>query len=436
MEGKDLPEQSRKSNSVSSRIRILLLVIVAGLIGYSIGVTKISFDLRNYQPQIEVISREPPAPVTSLDFTTFWRVMGKLSQDYYNKQAIDPQKFLNGAIEGMVASLDDPYTMYLPPVKNNDFKQGLAGKFEGIGAELGIKGKQIIVVAPLDGSPAKAAGIRPGDAIIKVNSDYTNGWTLSQTVDKIRGEKGTEVSLTILHKNDSKPIDVKIVRDTITVNSVTSWVKPVRYIEGIKTYADGLKSSQNTKISYIRLSQFGDSTNVEWQKVTAKIDRELRADKSIKGIILDLRNNPGGYLNDAVYIASEFIRDGAAVMQEDRNGDRTSYKVTGRGVLYDVPLGVLINKGSASASEIVAGALQDHKRATLVGETSFGKGTIQEAEDLGGGAGLHITIAKWLTPNGNWIHMKGLTPDARVDIDTKDPSHDSQLERAVEELVK
>jgi carboxyl-terminal processing protease len=415
---------------------VFFLVIVAGLIGYSIGVTKIAVDWKNYQPTIEVTSKEPPPSENAIDFTHLWTVMGKLSQGYYDKQAIDPQKFLNGAIAGMVNSLDDPYTVYLPPAQNVDFKEGLAGRFEGIGAELGIKGKQIVVVAPLDGSPAQKAGLRAGDAILKVNSDITNGWTLTQAVERIRGEKGTEVQLTVQHKSDSKPIDVAIIRDTITVNSVTAWVKPVGKIDEIKKDAAGLKDAQDAKISYIRLSQFGDNTNAEWQKAAAKIDRDVRADPSIKGVILDLRNNPGGYLNDAVYIASEFIREGIVVSQEDRNKEIASYSVTGRGLLYDVPLVILINKGSASASEIVAGAMQDHKRAVLVGETSFGKGTIQQAEDLGGGAGLHVTVAKWLTPDKNWVHEKGLTPDVAVAVDSKDPSHDAQLEKAIEELVK
>ncbi len=373
--------------------------------------------------------------MSTVSFAQLWSVMQKISATYYDKSAIDGAKFLNGAIEGMVASLDDPYTVYLPAAQNDDFKQGLAGKFEGIGAELGMKEKQIIVVAPLDGSPAKRAGLRPGDAILKVNSDYTNGWTLSQAVEKIRGEKGTEVTITILHKSDSKPLDIKLIRDTITVESVTSWTKSIKDIEEINNSTKELIAARDIKIVYIRLSQFGDNTNKEWQVIASKIDRKLNTDKSIKGIVLDLRNNPGGYLNDAAYIASEFIQSGIVVNQEDRNGQRTAYRATGKGLLYEAPLVVLINKGSASASEIVAGAMQDNKRAKLVGETSFGKGTIQQADDLGGGAGLHVTIAKWLTPNGNWVHKTGLTPDVIVDVDNKDLSHDQQLEKAIEELV-
>ena len=417
-------------------MRLFFLLLIAGLIGYYVGVTKISVETKSSQPNIEVSSKEPPHAGGQVDFAPLWAVMQKLTSTYYDKSAIDPQKFLDGAIKGMVDSLDDPYTMYLPAAKNNDFKQGLAGKFEGIGAELGMKDKQIIVMAPLDGSPAQKAGIRSGDAILKVNSDYTNGWSLAQTVDKIRGPKGTEVMLTVLHKSDSQPKEIKIVRDTITVKSVTSWTKKVGDIEEINKKASGLSSSLETEVVYIRLSQFGDGTHAEWQDIAKKINAQLKADKNIRGVVFDLRNNPGGYLNDAVLIASEFIPDGVVVSQEDRNGDKTDYRVTGKGMLYDVPLVVLINKGSASASEIVAGALQDHKRAILVGETSFGKGTIQDAEDLGGGAGLHVTIAKWLTPSGNWIHKKGLTPDVKAEVDLKDQAHDLQLEAAIEELLK
>lgn len=421
--------------SFASKSRIIILMLIAGLLGYSLGVTKIAIDWRNYQPSIQVENRQPPPSVSKMDFSPVWTVLDKINQNYYDKNALDSQEFLNGAIEGMVNSLEDPYTVYLPPAKNTDFKQGLAGKFEGIGAELGMKGKQIIVVAPLDGSPAKKAGLRPGDAILKVNEDITSGWSLNKAVEHIRGEKGTEVTLTVLPKEESQPKEVKIVRDTIQVKSVTSWTKSIKDIDEIDKNSSVLKPNVDNKIIYIRLSQFGDTANKEWQNISAEADRQIKSDKSIKGIVFDLRNNPGGYLTDAVNIASEFIKDGIVVSQEDRNGDQTSFKVTGQGLLYDVPVTILINKGSASASEIVAGAMRDHERAVLVGETSFGKGTIQQAEDLGGGAGIHITIAKWLTPDGTWVHQEGLKPDVEIEPDTKDQSHDIQLEKAIEQTL-
>jgi carboxyl-terminal processing protease len=419
----------------SSILRVFLLVIISGLLGYYIGVNKVSFAWKNFQPHVEVSSKEPPPNVSKIDMTMFWQVMQKLETSYYDKPAITGQKLLNGAIAGMVNSLEDPYTVYLPPAQNTEFKQGLAGKFEGIGAELGMNGKQIIVVAPLDGSPAQKAGIRPGDAIMKVNDQVTFGWTLNQAIEKIRGPKGTTVKLSIIHKNEQKLQDVNIVRDTIQVKSVNNWTKKINEIDEINKKPFS-QAQQDTKVAYIRLSQFGDNTNQEWLNMVNKLALEIQQDKSIKGLVLDLRNNPGGYLTDAVFIASDFIPNGTIVMQEDAEKERVELPVARKGLLLDLPVVVLLNKGSASASEIVAGALRDYNRAKLIGDTSFGKGTIQQAEDLGGGAGLHVTVAKWLTPKGAWVHQKGLEPDIKVAVDTKDPSRDAQLEKAVEELVK
>ncbi len=424
----------------NSKIRFILAVLVAALAGYTVGVTKIDIDFKNYQPKVEIASKEPPASVTQVDFSPMWQVLSQIEQNYYDKNAIDAQKILNGAIQGMVASLDDPYTVYLPPQENTDFKQGLAGKFEGIGAELGMRDNQIIIVAPLDGSPAKAAGVGVEDAILSVDNKSTAGWTLREAVDRIRGPKGTEVMLTLLAAGSNQPRDVKIVRDTITLKSLTSWTKSVKDIEGIEQ-TNILKNAADKKIIYIRLSQFGDTTNGEWLTLANELDRKLKEDGSIEGVVFDLRNNPGGYLNDAVYIVSEFVKSGTAVMQEDREGDRREFKVSGKGLLTNVPLVVLINKGSASASEIVAGAIRDNDRGVLVGTASFGKGTIQQADDLGGGAGLHVTIAKWLTPDGTWVGNgkdgDGLVPDIEVDL-PEDPDilRDTQLELAIEELIK
>lgn len=418
-------------------IRFFLLLFSAFLIGYSFGVTKISFQWRTYQPHIEISSKEPPPSVAYMDFSPFWHVLTKLEQSYYDKTAFDSQKILEGAITGMVGSFDDPYTVYLPAKINNEFKQGLAGQFEGIGAELGMQDdKQIIIVAPLDGSPAKKAGLKPQDAIIKVNGEVTSGWPLAKAVEKIRGKKGTEVILTILREKEEKTRDIEVVRDTITVKSVTAWVKKIDEIEGIKKSAVLSKQSEK-KIVYIRLSQFGDSTNQEWSEAIKKVEPMIRIDQSIAGVILDIRSNPGGYLSDSVFIASEFLATGkTVVLQEDKNGIRNRMVVDRKGLLIDIPLIVLINKGSASASEIVAGALSDYNRARLVGETSFGKGTIQKAEELSGGSGLHITMAKWLTPKGTFVHKKGITPDVVVEGNKNGEDNDVQLAKAIELLLK
>lgn len=415
------------------RLQIILVILISVLVGYYFGVNKINFDWKNFKPKITVASKAPPSNITSnVSFDQFWTVWQKLESDYYDKTKLDSQKMLNGAISGMVGSLDDPFTVYLPPVQNDNFKEGLAGQFQGIGAELGLKDKQIIVISPLKGSPAIKAGIKAGDYILAVDGNTTANWNLSQAVEKIRGQKGTSVTLTTLDKEKKNEKEVKIVRDVITVKSVDAWVKKVKDIEGIKL--DKNLGEQN--IAYITLSQFGDNTNAEWLSAINQLNLDINKAKGVKGVVFDLRNNPGGYLTDAVFIASEFLKEGSDVVFQEENGEQNVMKSNRRGLLTETPVVILINKGSASAAEIVAGALRDHNRATLIGETSFGKGTIQQAEDLGAGAGLHVTIAKWLTPNKIWVHEKGLTPDITVALNAKEPDRDLQLERAIQELIK
>lgn len=424
----------------SQLLRTLLLIVIAGFAGYYVGVSQITFAWNNFQPHVEISSKEPPPSLQYGDASRMWNVLEKLEATYYDPESIDADEIMNGAISGMVSSLEDPYTVYLPPAQNEDFKQGMAGQFEGIGAELSMPETEVIVVAPLDGSPALKAGIRTGDTIIKVNDEFISGLNLHEVVEKIRGPKGTEVVLTVLHKDENQPVDIRITRGTITVKSLTTWTKKVSEVENIETNTPPLSGAGDSEIIYVRLSQFGDSTNEEWLRVATDIDRQLGANDNIKGVVFDLRNNPGGYLKDAVHIVSEFVGSGTAVMQEDKSGKQTAFPVSGEGLLTDVPVVVLINGGSASASEIVAGALRDHDRATLVGENSFGKGTIQQAEDLGGGAGLHVTIAKWLTPDGYWVGNgktgEGLKPDVEVAPDEEDRTHDVQLEKAIAELLQ
>jgi len=416
--------------------QFIILILIAFFGGYYFGVNKISLDWKNYKPVLSISSKEPPASLSNLDFSNFWAVWQSLDNNYYDKSKLDPSKMLNGAISGLVQSIEDPYTIYLPPVSNNDFKQGLAGQFQGIGAELGIKEKKIIIISPLSDSPAQKAGIKAGDFILKVDGASTEGWTLSQTVSKIRGPKGTAVTLSILHKDSKNPQDIKIIRDVIVVKSIDGFIKKIADIENIKLTSI-LKAHANDEIIYLKLSQFGDSTNKDWLSLINKLNLKVANNPAFKGIILDVRNNPGGYLTDAAFIASEFLKEGTpVVIQETGGGERSILRVSRRGLFINTPIVILINKGSASASEIVSGALKDNGRAKLVGETSFGKGTIQQAEDLGSGAGLHVTIAKWLTPNGTWVNGKGLVPDISVSLPSKGEFADTQLEKAIEELVK
>lgn len=420
--------------------QLVLLIVISFLGGYFFGVNKVRLDWSNYKPVLNIVNKEPPRGVLTVDFQPFWTVWEKLLIGYYDKSKLDQQKLLNGAIEGMVQSIGDPFTLYLPPVQNDNFKQGLAGQFSGIGAELGTKDKDIIVISPLDGSPAEKAGIRAGDIIVGVDKKSTIGWTLSEAVEKIRGKKGTDVVVTVIHKGSDKPVDIKITRNVITVKSVVMDVRNAKCQNGkcsLLEKTDPCTDNICVKYAYIRLSQFGDNTNSEWVGLVRGLSDQINKEKNIKGIVFDLRNNPGGYLTDATFITSEFIKRGQVVVIQDDGANNQEKMIAAReGLLLNPKLVVLINKGSASASEIVAGALRDHDRAILIGETSFGKGTIQQAEDLGDGAGLHVTIAKWLTPNGTWVNGNGLKPDITVALDPKDPSRDTQLETAIQELLK
>ena len=420
-------------------IQIILVIVIAFLGGYYFGVNKVNLDWKNYKPVLITVNKEPPAGVINIDFNPFWVVWQKLEENYYDKSKLDQQKMLNGAISGLVGSIGDPFTLYLPPVQNTDFKQGLAGQFSGIGAELGMKDKDIIVISPLDGSPAEKAGIKAGDIILNVDKESVASWDLAKAVDKIRGVKGTKVTLTVIHKDTQKQVDITITRDVITVKSVAMDIRTAKCSNGNCTLlgkTDSCSGADCTDYAYIRLSQFGDNTNQEWLALAKQLSDEIKKDSKVKGIVFDLRNNPGGYLTDATFIASEFLPKGTVVVSEDNGNQQSQMTAERDGLLLNPKLVVLINKGSASASEIVAGALRDNKRAILVGEISFGKGTVQEAEDLGDGAGLHVTIAKWLTPNGTWVNQKGLTPDVSVALNPKDPSEDTQLEKAVFELLK
>ena len=288
--------------------QILVIISISALMGYYFGINKVDIAWKNYKPSLLVVNKEAPASVQNVDFSLFWTVWQKLETSYYDKGKLDPQKMLTGAIEGMTQSLEDPYTMFLAPPQNTNFKSGLAGQFSGIGAELGLRDKQIIVVAPLGGSPAEKAGLKAGDAILKVNGDLTFNWTLPATVEKIRGPKGTVVNLTILHEKSESPLEVNITRDTITVKSVEGWIKDVKDIEGIKI------PESPGKVGYVRLTQFGDATNQDWIVLINKLDLERQKNKDFKGLILDLRNNPGGYLNDAIFISSEFLKLGTPVV--------------------------------------------------------------------------------------------------------------------------
>lgn len=421
-------------STIRKYVLLVALLVLAGGVGYRLGERGIRLAVT---PDKKVVINEVPPATVSVDFSLFWDVWQRLFRFYIDRASIDTQKMVWGAISGMVNSLGDPYTAFLPPKENREFKEDLGGEFDGIGAQLGLKDGRVIVVAPLKGTPAEEAGIRAGDYILKVNDEDTAGWSVPQAVTKIRGARGTTVKLEILHENAQKPEEFTIRRDTITVPSVEWWVRAPAEIAEISGVPDAQAFlSRREKIAYLRLSRFGDHTNDDWNKAVNELFAAQRANGTLKGLILDLRNNPGGYLDGSVFIASEFIGSGVIVSQVNSDGTKEEFPVNRKGKLLDIPLVVLVNKGSASASEIVAGALKDYERATLVGEVTFGKGSVQTPQELSGGAGLHITTGKWLLPKGDSISKVGVKPDIEIELDSTEATADAQLAKAIELLLK
>ncbi len=397
-------------------ILIIALLILAGGIGYSMGQRQVELEWENYQPKV-LIEREVPQEKQNLDFSLFWDVWDRLSVSYLDKSALSPTKMVYGAIQGMVASLEDPYTVFLPPEEQKRSKEDLGGSFEGVGIQLGYKNGNLAVIAPLSGMPAEKAGVKAGDLILKIEDKETTGISLPEAVKLIRGPKGTPIKLTLQHEGEEETYEALIVRDTIVVASVEVF----------------FEEKDEKVIAHLKLTRFGERTEEEWHQAVNKI---LTSRPQVAGIVLDLRNNPGGYLSGSVFIASEFLSSGVVVQQEGANGQRETFSVDRQGKLINLPLVVLVNKGSASASEIVAGALVELNRAKVVGETTFGKGTIQEAQDLPGGTGLHITTARWLLPSGESVDKKGVVPDVEVMPDPEKPEEDLQLEKAIEALLE
>jgi carboxyl-terminal processing protease len=406
----------------------VLVIILTFILGWQLGHRDYQLAFKNYKPDFKIVNQSPPSGEVEIDFKLFWDTWELVSRKYIDKSAIDPQKMYFGAIQGMVAAIGDPYTVFLPPQAQKTTKEQLQGSFDGVGMQLGYnKDKRLVVIAPLKDTPAEKAGVKAGDLILKVGDKDTASLSLPEAVSLIRGPKGTSITLTLLSENESKPKEVKITRDTIVVKTVSVETKDVAQGEPDSPVEERTTKSGKT-VAVIRISGFGEKTKDEWDMAVSDA-----LSKAPQGVVVDVRNNPGGFLDAAVYIASEFLESGTIVVQEDYQGNKQNQTVVRAGKMLKIPVVVLINKGSASASEILAGAIQDRKRGILIGEQSFGKGTIQSAEDLPQGTGIHITTAKWLTPSERWIHNIGLTPDVKVEND-EDPAKDEVLERALDEL--
>jgi carboxyl-terminal processing protease len=404
---------------------ILALLSVTSLVSFRVGEIKTEQKIGASQN------------INQLDLSMMGVVQNRLKQVFLDKDKINNKDMAQGAIAGMVQSLGDPYTVYLPPVDNKSANEDLAGEFGGVGISLGFKDKTLSVMTPLPKTPAEKAGLLSGDLILKiidkenkVDKD-TTGITLAEAVKLIRGKVGTEVTLKVYREGKSEAWEITLKRDNIVVPSIE--------LE--------FKEQGGKKFAWIKLYKFSDRLYTDWTETVDKIKKE-----NVAGIVLDLRNNPGGYLQASVMVASDFLKEGVVVSQESSDGTKENYNVDPKlGRLLSDKLVVLVNGGSASAAEILAGALRDYKRAKLVGEKTFGKGTVQSPEDFPDGSGLHVTIARWLLPSGKNIHGVGVDPDVEVkyippEIPSGTPTptktgskvevKDNQLDKAIEVLLK
>lgn len=416
-----------RSFSPRSGFYILTHVAVAGiflLVGlrFGSGLTfKQMIGLWNNQPAGSQITRltntQSPEGITDVDFSQFWDVWMRLERDYHDPSKLDAQKMLYGAIKGLTSSLGDPYTVYLEPTSKQRLDEDLLGEFNGVGIQLGYINQQLAVIAPLKGQPAESAGVKAGDFILRIKDSSKSvdadaiGMTAEEAVNLIRGQRGSKVTLSLLTQGQD-PRDVEMVRQPIVVPSVEYEVL----------------QREGKKVGLIKLSTFGDKTINEWDAAVVDLQKQ-----GVESLVLDLRNNPGGYLQDAIVIGSDFFSGGIVVSQQGRTVSET-YRPTRRARLETVPVVVLMNRGSASASEILAGALRDRREAKLVGENSFGKGTVQDAQTLPDGSGLNITIAKWLLPSGTSIQDTGLAADIMATDSAETVDVDEALEEALKQL--
>jgi carboxyl-terminal processing protease len=346
-------------------------------------------------------------------FGPFWQAWD-LVHDQYVDQPVDDQALMRGAIDGMLEALGDEHTSYLIPEHYEMFTSQLEGEYEGIGAWVDVRGEYLTIISPMQGSPAEKAGLRPGDQIVAVDGQDMTGVDAELVRREVIGPEGTSVNLTIKREGMEETFEITVERASITVPSVEAQV-----LEG--------------DIAYVRLHTFGEDTTEDLRAAL----RDLMANNPT-GLVLDLRNNGGGYRDTGIEVASQFIETGVIMFEEHGDGSRDTFDARGDGLATDIPMVVLINQGSASASEIVAGAIQDHGRGQLVGETSFGKGSVQIftrlKDDQGG---VRITISRWLTPDGKTIHDVGLEPDVPVELTEEDfqAGRDPQLDKAVELLT-
>lgn len=415
-----VPESTYKKRqpSLFGRYFFFLFICVLAFGGvYQLGFEKgrASSDASSGKVSLQdAVLLEKNAEKDNVDFGLFWKVWDLVRERHVDSEDLDAREMMYGAIQGMLTATDDPYTSFLNPEENEEFNEEIRGTFEGIGAEIGLKKGVLTIVAPLQDSPAEKAGLRAGDKILKIGDEETATMGIDVAVGKMRGPKGTELKMTIFRDGDDETREVAVIRDVIDVKSVTIEIS-------------------DDSIAYVRITRFGDDTVTEFEKVV-DLMKQVRA----KGIILDVRNNPGGYLDAAIDMASRLLPKGSTiVIEEDHEGRRSPQYTSRADMLSGVPTVILINGGSASASEILAGALRDNRQnVTIVGEKSYGKGSVQELIPLSQKSAVKITVAKWLTPKGEQINDKGIEPDVEVKLSDEDYDNDRdpQLDKAKETL--
>jgi carboxyl-terminal processing protease len=385
-------------------------------VGQDYAIKKMVLDDNGSVDIVKVLNLYSKSRSSSVDFDQFWELWDFVKENYVDQPVSDVDLFY-GALEGMVAGLNDPHSIYLPPSNADEFAKSLAGEFEGIGAEIGIRDGQLTVIAPLTGSPAEKAGIKAQDKILSVDGEKTFGLSLEEAVMMIRGEKDTDVVLTITRNGYETAQNITITRGVITVPSV-SW------------------EMKDNGIAYVRISYFNEET---WKEMNRVIEEMLV--KLPKGLVLDLRSNPGGYLKQSIEVASEWIEEGVVVKEVYTGGEDNIYYSDGRHRLKDLKTVVLVDGGTASGSEIVAGALQDYNLATIVGTQTYGKGSVQNFEALPDGSAIKLTVAKWFTPLGRGINGEGIVPDIILEEMLKEDNsqekgyRDLGLEKAIELLL-
>ena len=413
-----LPLKTRRTYRQSFRryfsFYLIIILLVISFWGGQIWGQRRGIEQAQQESGGKVLEKEESLPdylSEDVDFDLFWDVWNMVREEYIESPVPETQLFY-GALAGIVAALRDPYSVFLNPETSEKFTNELSGSFEGIGAEIAIKNNRLTIVAPLPGTPAEQAGLRPKDQVLAIDGLNTTGIALDYAVNLIRGEKDTDVILTIMREGLEQPENFTVTRGKIEIKSVKWEMK-----EG--------------NIAYIDIYHFNSDT----EKLFGEAVQDVLL-KNPKGIILDLRNNPGGFFSTSIRVASEWVDGKAVVIERFGDGTEREYKGVSKARLKDFSTVVLINGGSASSSEIVAGALQDHKRATLVGEKTFGKGSVQQLKSLKDGSSLKLTIAKWLTPNSISIEDEGITPDIEVDLTKEDfdNDRDPQLDKALELL--